>query len=105
MRALGSGRIVWARSRDLGTSELSTVPSSLGLFLVPARVTSRRSLVRGAVGTFPAAGGAARGDASLGSPAVLNTMLGDATPGLSDAIPGEAERGDVGSSGTGRSSC
>ena len=98
MRALGSGRIVWARSRALRTSELSTVSSSLGLFLVLARVTSRRRPVRDAVGAFPAAGvvgavGAAPGDASSGSPVVPNTMLVGATPELSDATPGEAERG------------
>ena len=91
MRALGSGRIVWARSRALGTSELSTVSSSLGLFLVLARVISRRRPVRDAVGAFPAAGvvgvvGAAPGDASSGSPVVPHTMLFDATPG-------ETERG------------
>ena len=98
MRALGSGRIVWARSRALGTSELSTVSSSLGLLLVLARVTSRRRPVRDAFGAFSTAGvvgavGAAPGDASSGSPVVPGTMLGDATPELSDGTPGEAERG------------
>ena len=72
--------------------------SSLGLFLVLARVTSRRRPVRDAVGVFPAAGvagavGAAPGDASSGSPVVPGTMLGDAIPEFSDATPGEAERG------------
>ena len=71
---------------------------SLGLFLVLARVTSRRRPVRDAVGTFPVdcvvgAVGAAPVDASSGSPVVPGTMLGDATPELSDATPGEAERG------------
>ena len=72
--------------------------SSLGLFLVLARVTSRRRSVRDTVGAFPAADvvgavGAAPGDASSGSPVVPGTMLGDVTPELSDATPGEAERG------------
>ena len=72
--------------------------SSLGLFLVLARVTSRRRPVRNAVGAFPAAGvvgavGAALVDASSGSPVVPGTMLGDATPELSDATPEKAERG------------
>ena len=72
--------------------------SSLGLFLVLARVTSRRRPVRDAVRVFPAAGvvgavEATLGDASSGSPVVPGTMLGDATPELSDATPGEAERG------------
>ena len=70
--------------------------SSLGLFLVLARVTSRRRPVRDAVGAFPAAGvvdavGAPE-DASSGSPVVPGTMLGGATPELSDVTPGEAER-------------
>ena len=79
--------------------------SSLGRFLVLARVTSRRHPVRDAVGAFPAAGvvgtiGAAPEDASSGSRVEPGTMLGDATPELSDATPGEEERscGDVGSS-------
>ena len=98
VRALGSGRVVWARNRALGTSELSTVSSSLELFLVLARVTSKRRPVRDAVGAFPAAGvvgavGAAPADAFSGSPAVPGTMLGDATSDLFDAIPREAERG------------
>ena len=72
--------------------------SSLGLFLVRARVTSKRRPVRDAAGAFPAAGvvgvvGAAPGDASSGSPVVPGTMLGDAAPEWSDATPGEAERG------------
>ena len=97
MRALESVRIVWARSRALGTSELSTVSSSLGLFLVLARVTLRRRPVRDIFATFPVTGvvgaiGAAPGDASSGSPVVPGTMLGDATPELSDATPGEVER-------------
>ena len=71
---------------------------SLGIFLVLARGTSRRRPVRDADGTFPTAGavgavGAAPGDASSGLPVVPGTMLGDATPELSDATPGEAERG------------
>ena len=96
---------MWARSKTLGTSKLSTVSSSLELFLVLARVISRRRPVRDAVGAFPAAGvvgavGAAPGDASSGSPVVPGTMLGYATPELYDAASGEAERGrgDVGSS-------
>ena len=72
--------------------------SSLGLFLVLARVTSSRRPVRDTVGAFPAAGlvgavGAAPGDVSSDSPVVPGTMLGDATPELSDATPGEVERG------------
>ena len=72
--------------------------SSLGLFLILVRVTSRRHPVRDAVGAFLAAGvvgavGATPGDASSGSPVVPGTMLGDVTPELSDATPGEAERG------------
>ena len=61
------------------------MPSSLGLFLVLARVTSRRRPVCDAVGAFPAAGvvgvvGAAPVDASSGSPVVPGTVLGDVTP-------------------------
>ena len=70
--------------------------SSLGLFLVLARVTSRRRPVRDAVGVFPAAevvGAVEPGNVSSGSPVVPGTMLGDATPELSDARPEEAERG------------
>ena len=103
---------MWARSRALETSELSTASSSLGLFLVLARVTSRRRLVRNAVGAFPAAGvvgavGAAPGDASSDYPVMPGTMLGDATTGLSDATPGEAERVEVmwEARGKWRSSC
>ena len=60
-------------------------------------MTSRRRPVRDAVGAFPTAGvvgavGAAPGDASSGSLVVPGTMLGDATPELSDATPGEADR-------------
>ena len=71
--------------------------SLLGLFLVLTRVTSRRRPVRDAVGAFPAAGvvgavGVAPGDASSGSPVVPGTILGHATPELSNATPGEAER-------------
>ena len=71
---------------------------SLGLFLVLAQGTTRRRPVRDAVRAFPAAGvagaiGAAPGDVSSGSPVVPSTMLGDATLELSDATPGEAERG------------
>ena len=72
--------------------------SPLGLFLVLARVISRRRPVRDAVGAFPTARvigavGAAPGDASSGSTVVPGTMLGDTTPELSNAAPGEAERG------------
>ena len=72
--------------------------SSLGLFLVLARLTSRHRPVRDAAGAFSAAGvvgavGVAPRDVSSGSPVVPGTMLGDATPELSDATPGEAERG------------
>ena len=89
------GRIVWATSRAIGTSELSTLSSSLGLFLLLARVTSRNRTVPDAVGAVPAAGvvgavGASPGDASSGSPVVPGTMLGDASPELCDATPGEA---------------
>ena len=70
----------------------------VGAYLVLARVTSRRRPVRDAVGAFPAAGavgavGAAPGDASSGSPAVPGTMLGDATPELSDARLQERQKG------------
>ena len=72
--------------------------SSLRLFLVLARVTSGRRPVHDAVGVFPAVGvagavGAAPGDASLGFPVVPGTMVGDVTPEVSDASPGEAKRG------------
>ena len=91
------GRIAWARSRALGTTELSTVSSSLGLSLVLARVTSGRRPVRDAVGAVPAAGvvgavGAAPGDASSGSPVVPGTILGVASPDLCDATPREARQ-------------
>ena len=70
----------------------------VGLFLVLARVISRRRSVRNAVGAIPAAGvvgavGVAPVGAFSGSPVVPTTMLGDATPELSDATPGEADRG------------
>ena len=70
----------------------------VGAFLVLARVISRRRPVHDAVGAFPAAGvvgavGAAPGDASSSCSVLPGTMLGDATPELSDATPGEAERG------------
>ena len=85
-------------SRALGTSELSTESWSLGLFRVLARVTLGHRPVRDAVGAFSAAGvvgavGAAPGDAPSGSPVVPGTMLGDATPELSDVTPGGEKRG------------
>ena len=72
--------------------------SSLGLFLVLARVTSRRRPVRDTVGAFSAVGvvgavGVAPGDASSGSTVVPGTILGDATPELSNATPQERQRG------------
>ena len=62
-----------------GLSDLKTPPDSCCCWGIYA------AGVVGAVGAAP-------GDASSGYPVVPGTMLGDATPELSDATPEEAEK-------------